>query len=171
MRQDISHSLVHFTKPTESESAYDVLRRIIRERRILGSNRFVRGGMPSASIHWSYVTVTTQQPPARHRPVRLTLALQSLIQTASQGSGIDPRTGNGAEACRAAAGGNVLLCQAYGGQPSHFGSWNSTPMSPNARLCRGSGAAFFFPPRKEEWWTLLDSNQRPLPCQGSALTN
>jgi len=44
MRYDISTSLVHFTKASETESAYDVLRRILRERRLLSSSRFVRGG-------------------------------------------------------------------------------------------------------------------------------
>jgi hypothetical protein len=46
MRQDVSHFLVHFTKASEIESAYDVLRRILRERRILGGDRFIRGGKP-----------------------------------------------------------------------------------------------------------------------------
>lgn len=44
MRPDISRYLVHFTKPSDTESAYAVLRRILREKRILGSNRFIRGG-------------------------------------------------------------------------------------------------------------------------------
>lgn len=44
MRQDISRFLVHFTKASSVESAYDVLRRILREKTVLGSSRFVRGG-------------------------------------------------------------------------------------------------------------------------------
>ena len=44
MRQDISRFLVHFTKASVDESAYDVLRRILREKTVLGSSRFVRGG-------------------------------------------------------------------------------------------------------------------------------
>ena len=46
MRPDISQFLVHFTKPSEAESAYDVLRRILRERKVLGGSRFIRGGRP-----------------------------------------------------------------------------------------------------------------------------
>ena len=44
MRQDISPALVHFTKASNVGSAYDVLRRILREKSVLGSSRFVRGG-------------------------------------------------------------------------------------------------------------------------------
>lgn len=44
MRKDISPSLVHFTKDSEVESAYDVLRRILRDKKLLGSSRCVRSG-------------------------------------------------------------------------------------------------------------------------------
>jgi hypothetical protein len=43
MRRDISLALVHFTKASDVGSAYDVLRRILREKRVLGSSNFVRG--------------------------------------------------------------------------------------------------------------------------------
>ena len=44
MRGDISPVLVHFTKDSDVEPAYDVLRRILREKRLLGNSRFIRGG-------------------------------------------------------------------------------------------------------------------------------
>jgi NADH:ubiquinone oxidoreductase subunit len=44
MRPDICQHLVHFTKATEAESAYTVLRRILSEGRLIGGSRFVRGG-------------------------------------------------------------------------------------------------------------------------------
>lgn len=44
MRNDISRFLVHFTKDSELGSAYDVLRRIIRSKTLLGSSRHRRGG-------------------------------------------------------------------------------------------------------------------------------
>lgn len=46
MRQDLSKFLVHFTRASEAESAYDVLQRILRERRVLSSSRFIRGSQP-----------------------------------------------------------------------------------------------------------------------------
>jgi hypothetical protein len=50
MRRDISPFLVHFTKASGVESAYDVLRRILREKRVLGSSGFVRGGRTCVSF-------------------------------------------------------------------------------------------------------------------------
>lgn len=44
MRHDISPFLVHFTRESETSSAYDSLRRIISEQRVLAGNRYVRGG-------------------------------------------------------------------------------------------------------------------------------
>jgi hypothetical protein len=44
MRIDLSHYLVHFTKASESGDAYSVLKKILRERRIIGSSKFRRGG-------------------------------------------------------------------------------------------------------------------------------
>lgn len=44
MRKDISRFLVHFTKDSELGSAFDVLRHILRDKTVLGSSRFVRGG-------------------------------------------------------------------------------------------------------------------------------
>jgi hypothetical protein len=44
MRVDISPYLVHFTKESERGSAFDILARILRERRLLGNNRYIRSG-------------------------------------------------------------------------------------------------------------------------------
>ena len=50
MRRDISQFLVHFTKASGVESAYDVLRGILRKKRVLGSSRRVRGGRTCVSF-------------------------------------------------------------------------------------------------------------------------
>ena len=63
----------------------------------------------------------------------------------------------------------------------HFILWNqpvsagklpasSRRLPPSPRL-RGTGRRGIFRPVGEKWWALLDSNQRPLQCECSVLTN
>jgi len=46
MRPDIAYSLIHFTRGEGQNSAYESLRKIVKERRLLGSDRMIRGGYP-----------------------------------------------------------------------------------------------------------------------------
>ena len=34
-----------------------------------------------------------------------------------------------------------------------------------------AGTGWVGPRKRFRWWAILDSNQRPLPCEGSALAN
>ncbi|QIF04718.1 hypothetical protein [Roseimicrobium sp. ORNL1] len=44
MRVDLSESLVHFTKGESEEDAYETLRKILWEQRLVGGSKFIRGG-------------------------------------------------------------------------------------------------------------------------------
>lgn len=44
LREDISHRLIHFTKGESFENAYQIIRNIIHESRLIGSNGFIKGG-------------------------------------------------------------------------------------------------------------------------------
>lgn len=43
-RPDISDKLIHFTRGVTADDAFNRLRRIIEERRLLGGNRMIKGG-------------------------------------------------------------------------------------------------------------------------------
>jgi hypothetical protein len=43
-RPDISEKLIHFTRGATTDNAFNRLRRIIEERRVLGGNRMIKGG-------------------------------------------------------------------------------------------------------------------------------
>ena len=43
-RTDISKYLIHFTKGANLESAFEILKKIIDDKRLLGSNTWIRGG-------------------------------------------------------------------------------------------------------------------------------
>jgi hypothetical protein len=46
MRADLAKHLIHFTKGRDREDAYQTLKLILQQRRLLGSARFVRGASP-----------------------------------------------------------------------------------------------------------------------------
>ena len=45
-RFDLSEKLIHFTRGESPDDAFTRLRTIIRECRLLGGNRWIRGGYP-----------------------------------------------------------------------------------------------------------------------------
>lgn len=49
-RSDLSQHLIHFTRETASATAFEVLIKIIRERRLVASTGFVKGGSPCISF-------------------------------------------------------------------------------------------------------------------------
>ena len=46
MRTDLARHLIHFTKGRDREDAYQTLKLILQQRRLLGSARLVRGSIP-----------------------------------------------------------------------------------------------------------------------------
>ncbi len=46
MRADLAKHLIHFTKGRDREEAYQTLKLILQQRRLLGSARLVRGAIP-----------------------------------------------------------------------------------------------------------------------------
>ena len=46
MRADLAKHLIHFTKGRDREDAYQTLKLILQQRRLLGSARLVRGSIP-----------------------------------------------------------------------------------------------------------------------------
>lgn len=49
-RSDLSAHLIHFTKAADGKNAFEVLLRILREKRLAGSTGFVKGGTPCVSF-------------------------------------------------------------------------------------------------------------------------
>jgi hypothetical protein len=49
-RSDLSGHLIHFTKGVDGKNAFEVLIRILQEKRLLGSTGFVKGGIPCVSF-------------------------------------------------------------------------------------------------------------------------
>src|SRR5713101_2317561 len=50
MRADLAKHLIHFTKGHDREDAYQTLKLILQQRRLLGSTRLVRGAIPCISF-------------------------------------------------------------------------------------------------------------------------